>query len=93
MTWAMPGDDKANWTFVVDFEGGTYVGQYADCTMKSAVARYNRDDPSGLGLVPLAFEADDHPAPLTGVASVWNTDGFSRGEDKFFTVLIVKTEI
>lgn len=88
-----PGDAPATWNFLVDFKGGTHVSQFADCSMETAIARYNHADPSGLGLVPLAFRADDHPAPLSGVSAVWSTDGFSRGDDTFFTVMIVRTAV
>ena len=49
MKSAMPGDEKANWTFVVDFEGGTYVGQYADCTMKPPSRAITATIPRGWG--------------------------------------------
>lgn len=69
------------WTFIIEYEGGTYISQFANMSLVEAIRVYNDTDPSGQGAVPL----DEDIAPITGVASTFCLGGLqSIPKWKFF---------
>ena len=85
-------DIRYTWTFIVDFEGGTYISQFKEKSMAQAIEAYNKTDPSGRGIVPLSTDPSDAPVAIAGLTSVWCTSGFTEVSDKHFLVNIVKTD-
>ncbi len=77
---------KKLWTFVVDFEGGTYVSQFEKATISEAIEQYNVTDPSGQGAVPL----DDGAVPIRGTQGVFCATGLTEG-DAFLMANIIVT--
>lgn len=78
---------KDLWTFIVDFEGGTYISQYSDMSILEAIGAYNATDPSGQGAVPI----DDEPVAITGTQGVFCSGGLTE-KDESILVNIVATE-
>jgi uncharacterized FlgJ-related protein len=87
-----PKEDDKTWTFIVDYEGGTYKSQFTALSILDAIQQYNCADPSGIGLVPISMFKNDLPVPVNGMVSVWATSGFAKENDNSFHVTIVKTE-
>jgi len=59
------------WTFIIEYEGGTYISQFANMSLVEAIRIYNETDPSGQGAVPL----DEDYTPITGVTSTFCLGG------------------
>jgi len=79
----------ATWTFVVDFEGGTYCSQFQADNLQDAVSKYNSSDPSEQGAVPL----DANAVELTGLKNIFCTGGLTEKNEQSILANIVKTEI
>lgn len=79
----------ATWTFVVDFEGGTYCSQFQADNLQDAVSQYNNSDPSGQGAIPLDVDA----LGLTGLKNIFCTTGSTENDDLFILANIVKTDV
>lgn len=79
----------ATWTFVVDFEGGTYCSQFQAANLQDAVLQYNNSDPSEQGAVPLDVDA----AELTGLRNIFCTSGLTEKDERLIIANIVKTDI
>ena len=79
----------ATWTFVVEFEGGTYCSQFQAENLQDAVSKYNNSDPSEQGAVPL----DSDAAELTGLKNIFCTGGLTEKDELSIFANIVKTEI
>ncbi len=63
-------NEKNLWTFVVDYDGGTYVSQFRASDIEGAISLYNSSDPSGQGAVPV-----DYAVKLDGLSSAYCTSG------------------
>lgn len=79
----------ATWTFVIEFEGGTYCSQFQAESLKDAVSQYNNNDPSEQGAVPLDADA----AELSGLKNIFCTSGLTDTDELFILANIVKTEV
>ena len=79
----------AIWTFVVEFEGGTYSSQIQADDLQAAIAKYNSSDPSGYGAVPLDVDAGE----LEGLKNIFCTCGHTNESEQFILANIVKTDI
>ncbi len=79
----------ATWTFVVEFEGGTYCSQFQAVILQDAVSQYNNCDPSEQGAVPLDADAVE----LTGMKNIFCTSGLTEKNKLSIFANIVKTEI
>ncbi|MDV4144028.1 hypothetical protein R1W01_04255 [Shimia sp. FJ5] len=79
----------ATWTFVVEFEGGTYCSQFRAETLQDAISQYNTCDPSEQGAVPLDADATE----LTGLKNIFCTGGLAEDGAPVMVANIVKTEI
>lgn len=79
----------ATWTFVVEFEGGTYSSQLDAETLKDAVSKYNSNDPSERRAVPLDAKAVE----LTGLKNIFFTSGLTEKDERSILANIIKTDI
>jgi hypothetical protein len=79
----------AIWTFVVEFEGGTYSSQHRADNLEIAIILYNALDPSGCGAVPLDMSAPE----LDSLTNIYCTSGLSIGSKKLILANIVKTDM
>jgi hypothetical protein len=81
------------YTFILDFQGGTYVGQ-ADGTLETALENWLSDlefgDLSGhdLGILRNSL-LEDRPTPLDGLKNVWCSTGSI--EDDLAIVHMIET--
>ncbi len=82
-------DNTPTWTFVVDYDGGTYVSQFVCTTILEAISLYNDTDPSNQGAVPVR----DGFVKLTGLRNAFCTSGMSEPDDKLIVVNIIKTDV
>ncbi len=83
----MRGKQKL-WTFIVGFEGGTYISQYPDMSLLEAIKSFNSSDPSGQGAVPI----DPELVATTGLEGVFYCSGLTD-RDEYIAANIVATEI
>ncbi|WP_162933465.1 hypothetical protein [Sulfitobacter mediterraneus] len=79
----------ATWTFIVEFEGGTYCSQFQAERLQDAVSEYNSSDPSEKGAVPLDADAVE----LAGLKNIFCTSGLIGKDEQYILANIVKTEI
>lgn len=69
------------WTFIIEYEGGTYISQFMNMSLIEAIRTYNDTDPSGQGAVPL----DEDYTPVDGITSTFCLGGHcSHSKWKFF---------
>ena len=78
----------ATWTFVVEYEGGTYSSQIEADSLRTAIHRYNERDPSGIGAVPLDPEA----VALEGLKGVFCASGLAKTGERLVLANIVRTD-
>ena len=62
------------WTFIIEYNGGTYISQFANMSLLMAIREYNETDPSGQGAIPL----DEDYTQIKGVAAVFFLSGESK---------------
>ena len=79
----------ATWTFVVEFEGGTFCSQFRAESLQDAISQYNNCDPSKHGAVPLDADAVE----LTGLKNIFCTGGLAEDGAQDMLASIVKTDI
>ena len=60
------------WTFIINYEGGTYISQFINMSLIEAIRAYNDTDPSGQGAVPL----DEDYTPIDGATSTFFLSGY-----------------
>jgi len=69
------------WTFIINYEGGTYISQFMNMSLIEAIRTYNDTDPSGQGAVPL----DEDYTPIDGATSTFFLSGqYTSSKWKFF---------
>lgn len=69
------------WTFIIEYEGGTYISQFENMELVEAIQKYNIIDPSGQGAVPL----EEGYTPLNGAQSVFCLSGTTNKSQKLFS--------
>ncbi|MEO0398498.1 MAG: hypothetical protein AAF224_03640 [Pseudomonadota bacterium] len=82
-------NQKSNnlWTFVVDYDSGTFLSQFFDETLSGAIEQYNAADPSERNATPI----NDDTVRITGLKNVWCVTGLSES-DRLITAHIIRTE-
>lgn len=68
------------WTFIVEYDGGTYISQFEDVDFIQAIRLYNSTDPSGMGAFPL----DEDYTSSNGVISTFYLSGVSSTSNWLF---------
>lgn len=80
--------EKHLWTFVVGYQGGTYVSQFAATNLVDAIREYNQSDPSGRMAIPIKEEY----VPVSDMTNVFCASGLCKGEGKLILAHIIETQ-